>query len=315
MAANSKLIPPLFFDGAFNREGRRMRVVHEKTVSNGTDSYRLWRSAGKPDLDYANAENDKYYLYVEINGYLAPMGITEYVLIGQSGSMAVDEQYGGREARKQHFDNLRERKGLDAFFAAMDEERAEIEQLGSDPARQADYIRKCLGDRVQTYLKAKENGGETFPDFTGALVLNDLAKCVELSAAHKAMQREERQARVAQAEEEEKAYCDEQNKIAEQAVSDAIQVIRNGGVLNNDTVKFYRSKYSSSAYSIVLYLMRQYHINVPLRTQGWINDKLVSATIRDKRCGSVQYLRAKNGRCSETFFACMDKLIRAVTEQ
>lgn len=138
MTANSKLMLPLFYNGAFNRNGRRMRAVYEKTVSNGTDSYRLWHSAGKPDLHYRNAENDEYYLYVEVNGYLAPMGITEYVLIGQSGSMAADEQYGGREARKRHFDELREAEGMDAFYAALDEERAEIEQLGSDPVRQFD---------------------------------------------------------------------------------------------------------------------------------------------------------------------------------
>ena len=81
--------------------------------------------------------------------------------------MAVDEQYGGREARKRHFDELREAEGTDAFLAAMDEERVEIERLGSDPACQADFIRMRLDERVQTYLKAKKNGGETFPDFVG----------------------------------------------------------------------------------------------------------------------------------------------------
>ena len=241
MTANSKLIPSLFCNGAFNRSGRRMRAVCEKTVSNGTDTYRLWRSAGRPDLDYRCGENDQYYLHVEVNGYLAPMGITEYVLIGQSGTMAVDEQYGGREARKRHFDELREAEGKDAFYAALDEERAEIERLGSDPARQANYIRKRLDDRVQTYLKAKENGGESFPDFVGALVMDDLARCAELSTAHQAMWRKERQTAAVRAAAEERAFCEEQNRIAEKAVSDTIQVIRDGGVLINDTVKFYRS--------------------------------------------------------------------------
>ena len=68
---NSKLMTPLFYDGMFNREGRRMRAVLEKEISDGTQTYRLWRAAGKPDLDYPRAENDKYILYVEINGYLA----------------------------------------------------------------------------------------------------------------------------------------------------------------------------------------------------------------------------------------------------
>ena len=312
---NSKLMTPLFYNSSFNRDGRRMRAVHEKTVSNGTDTYRLWRSAGKPDLHYRCGENDQYYLHVEVNGYLAPMGITEYVLIGQSGTMTVNEQYGGREARKRHFDELREAEGVDAFYAALDEERAEIERLGSDPARQADYIRKRLDDRVQTYLKAKENGGETFPDFVGALVMDDLARCAELSAAHQAMWRKERQAAAVRAANEERVFCEEQNRIAEKAVSDAIQVIRGGGVLKNDTVKFYRSKHHASSCSIVLYLMRQYHVDVPLRTQGWINNKLVSVTVKDGWCTGEKYLCSAKKRGSEKFFIYMDRLIRAVVEQ
>ena len=61
--------------------------------------------------------------------------------------------------------------------------------------------------------------------------------------------------------------------------------------------------------------MRRYGIDIPLRTQGWINGRLTSVTIRDGRCSSVQYLRSKRGQCSETFFGCMDKLIRAVAER
>ena len=45
---NSKLMTPLFYDGMFNREGRRMRAVLEKEISDGTQTYRLWRAAGKP---------------------------------------------------------------------------------------------------------------------------------------------------------------------------------------------------------------------------------------------------------------------------
>lgn len=70
-----------------------------------------------------------------------------------------------------------------------------------------------------------------------------------------------------------------------------------------------------SAYSIFNYLMRQYQVNVPLRTQGWINDKLCSATIKDGRCVSLQFLRAKNSRGSKKFFECMDALILVVTAQ
>ena len=68
----SKLMTPLFYDGSFNREGRKMRAIFEREVSDGTNTYRLWRSAGKPDLDYPSAENDAYILHVQIGDYLAP---------------------------------------------------------------------------------------------------------------------------------------------------------------------------------------------------------------------------------------------------
>lgn len=59
---NSKLMTPLFYGRMFNRNGRKMRAVFEKEISNGTQTYRLWRNAGKPDLEYPRAENDKYIL-------------------------------------------------------------------------------------------------------------------------------------------------------------------------------------------------------------------------------------------------------------
>ena len=197
----------------------------------------------------------------------------------------------------------------------MAEERKEIERYGSDPARQTEYIQNLLNEHVSTYLISKENGGQTFPDFIGALVMNELAKCVELSAVYRMKKQAEETARQARAEEEEQAYCEVQNKAANQVVSEAIQIIRNGGTLKNETVTFYRSRYSASSYSIVNHLMRMYHVDVPLRTQGWINDKLVNTTIKDGKCEHLQYLRSKGGRCSQKFFHCMRELIQAVAEQ
>ena len=46
----AKLMTPLFYDGNYNVEKKRMRAVLEREVSNGAVSYRLWRSDGKPDL-------------------------------------------------------------------------------------------------------------------------------------------------------------------------------------------------------------------------------------------------------------------------
>ena len=311
-----KLMTLLFYEGNFNREGRRMRAVLEKEISDGTQIYRLWRSAGKPNQKHPHADNDKYLLYVEVNGYLAPLGLTDYNLTDICGfELAAQKLYGGKEKRGAWIDALRESGGNDAVSAGVAEERNIIEQYGGDPARQTAYIRSLLDDHVSTYLKSKENGGQTFPDFAGALVMNELAKCSELSAVYRAKQQAEAEAHHTFVEAENRAYCEEQNRVAEQAVSAAIQVIREGGILENQTVVFYRSRYDSSTCSIFNYLMRQYQVDVPLRTQGWINKKLASATIQDGKCEKLRYLRYKNCRGSQKFFECMNALIRAVTQQ
>lgn len=58
IVSNARLMKPLFYDGNFNRDGKKMRAVFEREISDGTVSYRLWRSDGKPDIQYPRAEND-----------------------------------------------------------------------------------------------------------------------------------------------------------------------------------------------------------------------------------------------------------------
>lgn len=310
---NSKLMTPLFYDGFFNREGRRMRAILDREIINGSTTYRIWRGVGKPDMEYPRAENDKYILHVEINGYLLPLEMTDYRLVQRCGFEAMAKRlYGGEEERNHHFDSLRQSCTEAEIRAELRKEDELVEQYGAEPVCQAEYIQSFLEKKVNTYLESKESGGQTFPDFIGALVLDELAMCVQLSAVYKAKRQAENEARRARAAEEEKVFCEERNREAEQTVSDALQVIRNGGVLENITVTFYRSRYSSSSYSIVNYLMREYRVDVPLRTQGWINDRLCSAVIKDGRCGSLRYLRRKNERGSQKFFECMNALIRAV---
>ena len=313
---NSRLMIPLFYDGKFNREGCRMRAVLEKEISNGTQSYQLWRSAGKPDLSCPRAGNDRYILHMEVNGYLAPLKMTDFILIDICGfEPAAQKLYGGKEKRGAWINSLRESGSSEAVSAALAEERKEIERYGSDPARQTEYIQNLLNGHVSTYLISKENGGQTFPDFIGALVMNELAKCVELSAVYRAKRQEENEAIQAHYEREEQEFCKRLNGEAEQTVSAALEIIRNGGVLKNETVTFYQGRHDSKTYSIFYYLMRQYQVDVPLRTRGWINDKLVNATIQDGKCERLQFFRSKAGRCSQKFFQCMNALIRAVTAQ
>lgn len=63
--SNARLMKPLFYDGNFNRDGKKMRAVFEREISDGTVSYRLWRYLSCkvfPDITYMRypkpAQND-----------------------------------------------------------------------------------------------------------------------------------------------------------------------------------------------------------------------------------------------------------------
>lgn len=154
--SNARLMKPLFYDGNFNRDGKKMRAVFEREISDGTVSYRLWRSDGKPDIQYPRAENDNYLLYAEIRDYLVPLRITDFYLIDHAGyPVAVAELYGNKDARNDYFDNLR-KSGDDAVLEAVRRERERIMLLGSDPACQASYIKKLFDNNVACFGHPKK---------------------------------------------------------------------------------------------------------------------------------------------------------------
>ena len=300
--SNAKLMTPLFYQGNFNAGGKKMRAILVREVSNGTDTYRLWRRDGKPDRKRPSNTDDAYILYVELGGYLATLGMTDFYLTGHCGHQAaVTALYGDEDKREQYFDSQKPSDGNGAA-EALEQERALAQEYGRSPARQADYIKFILDRHTAAYRAAKENGGETPPDYTGALVLGELQSCVELYHIYKDKQRERNW-----------AYCRKCNQLAEKQVQKALRVIREGGVLRNDTVEFYRSRYDFSACSIFLHLMKLYYVDVPLRVQGWITNKLVSATIADGRCSDIHFWGNKGDRTSQRFVDCMNELIRAVS--
>lgn len=137
----------------------------------------------------------------------------------------------------------------------------------------------------------------------------------ESRKAYAENQHKKRMEQAAQREAEDRAFIAAQNAKAEQTVSKAMEILRNGGKLDNDTVIFYESRYEHSSYSIVNYLMRKYGVNVPIRTQGWINEKLVSAKIENGKCENLQYYKAKGAQCSQKFFDCMNELLAKVNAE
>ena len=210
----AKLMTPLFYDGNYNVEKKRMRAVLEREVSNGVVSYRLWRSDGKPDLEYPRAANDAYILHVEVNDHLVPLRMTDYALVNHCGLLpATIALYGSEEGRKEHFKHLRDSgaAGTGAFTEAMARETEKIIELGNDSARQADYIKSVLDQHVAAFLDSKECDGKSFPDFVGALILEEIPSCLALRTKYRAYKQEESLKRQAEQEEQDRAFCEERN--------------------------------------------------------------------------------------------------------
>ena len=120
-------------------------------------------------------------------------------------------------------------------------------------------------------------------------------------------------ARTAREEAENRAFVDAANAVTESTVKEAVQTIRTGGSLRNCEVTVYRSRYDYSTYRLVNYLARKFGVNIPLRTQGWINRYLLSIEIRDgKMVGGKMEPRARQ---SGVIFQYMNQLIAAVNAE
>lgn len=136
--------------------------------------------------------------------------------------------------------------------------------------------------------------------------------CWESRRACMIKREQARQERNAKREAEDKAFLEERKAEAEKLIAAAYKTICSGGTLENCDVTFYQSRYKSSTYKIVNYLFRKHDINCPIKTQGWINDKLINVGITSEGAVNVRFWKSKNGRCSEKVFDYLYELVRIV---
>lgn len=134
----------------------------------------------------------------------------------------------------------------------------------------------------------------------------------EARKVHAEKLEEDRRQREEKRKAEQEAYVLARNSEAEEMELAAIKVLKEGGKIENDSIEIYKDYYDSRAYSIINYLMRKYDVNVPIKTQGWINEKLRAVSIKNGKCEGVTYWKGKNGKCSQKFFDCIDELIQKV---
>lgn len=117
-----------------------------------------------------------------------------------------------------------------------------------------------------------------------------------------------------QREQKDKEYMDSQNKITEELVLAAEQAILNKQEVKNCDITIYKSRYNSSTTKLILYMMKQYGINVPLKTQGWINQALTRIQYSDG-WGDYTYNHYKSSANSTVFNKYLNQLIRVIKEK
>ncbi len=102
-------------------------------------------------------------------------------------------------------------------------------------------------------------------------------------------------------EEEERIKRAEEAAVYEKVISDAVLSFYNKMPVENQRM--------DDGNTLILHLMRKYDIHVPLRTQGWINERLAKIEYRD---GAVTYRYYTSGKDSSVFYKYLQELERRI---
>lgn len=296
----SKLMKPLFVNGMYNREGKRIRANYLKTVG----EYPLWIEDGKPNKDYGKNENDKYYLYIQVDEWLVMTGYTEYELIQRAGQDHLNKEwYGDFQGREKYFDeNFYKGRTYQEYSPLIkehiDKEEVFIEESGKNETIQASFIKTFIDKAIARYIEARDNNGK-FADFIGAAFLNELDKCVEISSVLRKERQEEDQERRKLLAEQKAKEIEEKTQAEKLLIEETEQIFINGGTIKGG--------------EIVVKLADKYNINIPIRTRGWILNNLAEATITED--GSVNYRywkKTKNATGSQKVYDVFSDIRRVI---
>lgn len=285
MSTTTKLLKPLFVDGMFNRVGKCIRAKHVKTVS----EYPLWIHNGKPDKDYVRNENDKYYLYVQVDSWLVPLGYTEYELGSRAAYEYMErEWYGGFIEREGFFDTLRKAEDADCLIKEqIAKEEAFCAEHHNNERIQAEFIKSIINKHIEMYIEARDNSGR-FADFIGALFLGELDKCIEINEKLKVIRKQEEEKQRAELEEKRKQEAQEIAIAEQKAIAEAENILVNGGTINDG--------------NIIVKIADKYGVNIPIRTRGWILNKLAECTITENGGVGYRYWKTKNATGSQKVY-------------
>ena len=166
------------------------------------------------------------------------------------------------------------------------------------------YITKCL-DNSQfinvAEIKLMELAGES-PEYIQTLK-DHRQKVIDMREQERVEEETKKQA-------EEQAYITEQNNKAEVIIKEAEQAIINNQIVKNVDITIYKGKYNSNTTSLILHLMKKHNINVPMKTQVWINQALTEIYFDEEYGWSYKYY--KSSADSTVFHKYLKQLVEVV---
>ncbi len=107
---------------------------------------------------------------------------------------------------------------------------------------------------------------------------------------------EKRQEEIAERKAKEREEKEKHNAEVQRTVAGAENTIRTQGTLHNEEFE---------GKTIVLYLLKKYGINVPIKTQGWVNNALAKVWFQD---GEITYSYYTSSKDSTVFYRYLKEL-------
>ena len=101
-----------------------------------------------------------------------------------------------------------------------------------------------------------------------------------------------------------------------EVIDNAISIIKNGGIVENVEITIYSDIDNCKTYSVISYLFDKYNITMPIRTKGFVINRLASITVSADGNGvTYSYYRKNNSKGSNTLYGFIYKLISAIREE
>ena len=300
----SKLMKPLFINGMYNKDGKRIRANYIKIIG----EYPIWINAGKPDKDYGRNEKDKYYLYIQHGDWLVITGLTEYELEQRAGEYKLNKEwYGSFEEREkylnEHFYNGRKYIEAQALIREyLKKEEKAIEEYGKDETVQFELLKERINKCIANYIEARDNNGK-FADFIGSLFLDELDKCEKIALVlRKEREKEEIKRKQIIAEQKVKE-AEEKIQTEQKQIEEAENSFINGGIIKGG--------------DIIVKLADKYNITIPIRTKGWILNNLTESiiTVGNSVSYSYRYWKSKGATGSQKVYEVLSLIRSAIAKQ